>query len=540
MKKLLGKKLNISQGVKASIAFFLASVLTHGISYIVTPIYTRVLSPDEYGQTSVYLTWLQVFGIIAMFCLSYGVFNNGMMDHKDNRDEYSFSMLMLSNIITLSFSAILLSLYPLFGKHLNLKLPFIILMCATFLFQPAYNFWVARQRYEMQYKKTVIFSVGSAILSPTVAIICILNFNGSKLYSRIFGAEMVLIAMYMGFYVYLLFKSKGKIKVQYWKEALLFNLPLIPHYLSTYLLGSSDKLMISYLVGDSATAYYSIAYSVAAIAMVVWTAVNSSLIPYTYEKCKEKDYKSIANVTNPILFMFAIISVLIIMLAPEVVAVMAAADYKEAIYAIPPIVGGVFFQVHYYIYANIVYYYKKPKYVMIGSITAMLLNIVLNYFFIKWYGYIAAGYTTLFCYFVQASIDHIAMRKVVGQKVYNMKIIGLMSLSVIAVSLLSNFLYDYIIVRYVIIGLIFVLCIVFRKKIIGLFKMLRAKKEQPKLQPEGATDGGDSTIAADEQLDIAGNSADVQACDNNDGNSLSEEDVTDKDIIKQDGELNES
>ncbi|MDE7108036.1 MAG: oligosaccharide flippase family protein, partial [Clostridiales bacterium] len=513
MKKLFGKKANISPGVKASIAFFLASVLTHGISYIVTPIYTRVLSPDEYGQTSVYLTWLQVFGIIAMFCLSYGVFNNGMMDHKDNRDEYSFSMLILSNIITLSFSAILLSLYPLFKEHIKLQLPFVILMCVTFLFQPAYNFWVARQRYELKYKKTVIFSVGSAILSPLVAIICILKFDGGKLYSRIFGAEIVLITMYMGFYIYLLCKSKGKIKVKYWKEALLFNLPLIPHYMSTYLLGSSDKLMISYLVGDSATAYYSIAYSVAAIAMVVWTAVNSSLIPYTYEKCKEKDYKAIAAVTTPILFMFAVISALVIMLAPEVVAVMASADYKEAIYAIPPIVGGVFFQVHYYIYANIVYYYKKPKYVMIGSISAMLLNILLNYFFIKWYGYIAAGYTTLFCYFVQASIDHIAMRKVVGQKVYNMRIIGLMSLIVVAVSLLSNFLYDYIIVRYVIIGVIFILGIIFRKKIIGLFKLLRAKKEPPKPQPEGVAAEGDSSIADGIQADTVDNSTDVQPCE---------------------------
>lgn len=539
MKKLLDKESSISKGVKASIAFFLASVLTHGISYIVTPIYTRVLSSEEYGQTSVYLTWLQVFGIVAMFCLSYGVFNNGMMDHKENRDEYSFSMLMLSNIITLSFSAILLSLYPLFKEYLKLELPFVILMCATFLFQPAYNFWVARQRYEMRYKKTVIFSVGSALLSPLVAIICILNFSDSKLYARIFGAEIVLILMYMGFYIYLLCKSKGRVKVKYWKEALLFNLPLIPHYMSTYLLGSSDKLMISYLVGDSATAYYSIAYSVAAIAMVVWTAVNASLIPYTYEKCKEKDYKAIATITNPILFMFAIISVIIIMLAPEVVAVMATADYKEAIYAIPPIVGGVFFQVHYYIYANIVYYYKKPKYVMIGSITAMLLNIVLNYFFIKWYGYIAAGYTTLFCYFVQASIDHIAMRKVVGQKVYNMKIIGLMSLAVIGVSLVSNLLYDFLIARYVIIGVIFVLCIVFRKKIIGLFKVLRAKKESPQPQPACAT-SGEGDIAVDGQTDISDSSSDVEAGELDSTISCAGENVDNTEIIKQDGELNES
>ena len=89
------------------------------------------------------------------------------------------------------------------------------------------------------------------------------------------------------------------------------------------------------------TAYYSVAYSVAAIATIVWTAINSSLIPYTYEKCKEKDYKSIQRVTSPIIAVFAVACLFVIMLAPEVVAIMATPEYKEAIYVIPN-VGGVF------------------------------------------------------------------------------------------------------------------------------------------------------------------------------------------------------
>lgn len=468
-------------GVKASIAFFIASVITSGISYIVTPIYTRLLSPDEYGQVSVYMTWMQIFGIVAMFCLSYGVFNNGMIDHPDKRDEFSFSMLILSNIITLAFSAILLGLYPLIKELLNIELPYLILMCVLFFVQPAYNFWTARQRYELKYKKVVIFSIMAAVLSPLVAILCIIFAPNNKLFARIFGAEITLIIIYIAFYVYLAVKSKGKVNVKYWKFAILFNLPLIPHYLSTYMLSNSDKLMISYLVGDTATAYYSIAYSVAAIALIVWSAVNSSLIPYTYEKCKVKDYNAIAKITIPILMIFAVISVMVIMMAPEVVAVLGTQDYQEAIYAIPPIVGGVFFQVQYYIYANIVYYYKKPKYVMIGSVVAMLLNIILNYFCIKQFGYIAAGYTTLGCYFIQATIDFIAMRKVVGQNVYNMKLIGLFSIIVICISLVSNFIYDFIFVRYGIILVFILLAIVFRKRIIGFFKQLRENKADQKL-----------------------------------------------------------
>jgi O-antigen/teichoic acid export membrane protein len=463
------------QGVKASVAFFGASLVTKGISYIVTPIYTRLLSPTEYGQVSVFTTWLEIFGIIAMFCLSYGVFNNGMLDYPDRRDEYSFSMLILSNLITVVFFAILLCLYPLIREFLKIDLPLLLIMGIVFLLQPAYNFWAGRQRYELKYKYTALFSILSAFLTPTVAIICILLNPGERLYARIFGAEITLCLFYIAFYLYLLIRARGRVNTAYWKAALLFNLPLIPHYLSTYLLGSSDKLMISNMVSDAATAYYSVAHSVAAVVIIVWTAINSSLIPYTYEKCKEKDYPAISKVTLPLLTMFAVMCTVAIMFAPEVVAIMATESYREAIYAIPPIVGGVFFQVQYYVYANIVYYHKKPKYVMIASMTAMVLNLILNYIFIREFGYIAAGYTTLVCYFAQASIDYFAMKRVTKDRVYNMRYIGALSLCVVAIALLSNLLYDYVLIRYAIILCVLIALFICRKRIIGLLKAMKKR-----------------------------------------------------------------
>ena len=67
----------IGKGVKASLAFFIANVITSGISYITTPIYTRMLTTDEFGAVSVFLTWLNLFGIIAMFFFHF-VVNIGM------------------------------------------------------------------------------------------------------------------------------------------------------------------------------------------------------------------------------------------------------------------------------------------------------------------------------------------------------------------------------------------------------------------------------------------------------------------------------
>lgn len=477
MKKFSTTFKNIPKGVKASVALFLSTLVTKGIAYVTTPIYTRLLTDEQYGQASLFLSWMYLLGIVAMFGLSYGIFNNGMIDYPDDRDNYSFSLLMLSNIITLVFSALLIGFYPILSQWIRLELPYIFLLCAIFMFQPAYNFWVSRQRYELRYKGSFIWAVLSSLLSPLVAVICILLAEeDGKLFARLFGAEGLLIAIYIGFYIYLGIKAKFKVKTKYWKEALLFNLPLLPHYLSIYLLNNSDKLLISYLVGDAEVAYYSVAYSVAAALVAVWTAVNASLVPFTYEKCHSKEYKDISKVILPILTAFAVMCTLLIMLAPEIVAIMAPANYLQAIYVIPPVVGGVFFQIQYHIYGNVVFYYKKPKYLMFASFTAAIVHFVLNYFLISKYGFIAAGYVTLICYFIQAALDYVAMRRVLKEQVYDMKYIGLLSLVVTVIALFSNLTYSNAVIRYGIVAVLIILCIIFRKHLISMITALRRKK----------------------------------------------------------------
>lgn len=477
MKQLLKRWHTLPVGVKASAAYFVASMITKVIAYLVTPIFTRLMTPGEYGQVSVYLTWKEIAGLIAMFCLSYGVFNNGLLDHENDRDRYSFSMVILANMITASVTVILLTTSGLVGGFSKMPLPFLLVMLTGFFFQPALDFWMARQRYEYRYKAPVLVSVSVSFLSAAAAVCGIYVFRNNRTFGRVLGSESVFILAGLFFYIYLARKSKGRVRRSYWKEALTFNLPLIPHYLSSYLLGSSDKLMIDFLVGSSATAYYSVAHAIAAVVTIIWSAANTSLIPFTYENCKKGNYAAISRVTVPILAVFSVACVFIILLAPEAIALVATSDYREAIYVVPPIVGGVFFQTTYYIYANILYYFKKPKYVMFGSLTATFLNLLLNYVFISRFGYIAAGYTTLFCYFVQATIDYFAMRHVAGQSVYRMDQIGLLSGGVVLISLFSNLLYRSTPLRYVIVGLLLVLGVVFHKKLIGIFLFSKGEKK---------------------------------------------------------------
>ena len=471
---MLKKKLSILPlEVKASIAFFIGSLITSGISYITTPIYTRLLSPDEFGVVSLFLTWYMIFGIIAMFGLSNGVFNNGMMDYKDHRDEYSFSMLLLSNTITIIFSFFLFLFYPYIKYYINVESKYIILMLCLFMTQPAYNFWLARQRYELKFKASLFWSIFIAFISPFIAIFCIVFLPLHSIDARIFGAEIPLVILYVGFYLYLSKNCNFKINISYWKSAIIFNLPLIPHYLSIYLLSSSDRIMIATYVGKSETAYYTVAYSLASVVTIVWSAINSSLVPYTYEHCRKGDLNKVANVTYPLMSLFAVSCIVLVLMAPELILLMATKEYMDALYIIPPIVVGVFFQVQYFIYSNLIYYHRKTKYVMYASVIASIVNILLNYIFIPKFGYYVAGYTTLFSYIIQATIDYYAMKKVMGFSIYSMKIIMSISIVVVVIALASSIIYKYFLIRYLLVAFILLILSMNYSRILYLFKSMK-------------------------------------------------------------------
>lgn len=449
-------------GAKASFAYFLANMVNKGIAYLCTPIYTNMLSSEEYGQVSVFLIWQSIIGIVAMFSFQAGVFNNGMIEFKEERNQFTLSLLVLSNIISLVVGLFLLGIWFL-SYTLPIETPLLLLMLLVFIFQPAYNFWITRQRFEYKYKMSSLVMVTMNLFSPIVAIVCIyFAKDGYKVYARLFGAELAMIAFYLFFYIQTFAKSNFKISRKYWKFAFIFNLPLIPHYLSQYILNGSDKIMISGMLGDKYTAYYSVAYSVAAVVSIIWISINSSLVPYTYEKCEKKEYKQIGDVVSPLWIVFATFCLLLMFFSPEILALMAPSEYSVAKYVIPPVIGGVFFQSLYYSFANINYYFRQTKFVMYASLSAAAINIMLNYWLLPVFGFMVAGYTTLLSYVIQAIIDYYAMRLVLKERVYNEKMIVILSVIVIVTSCLFPLMYDHNQIRFILFAFLFTILFIRR------------------------------------------------------------------------------
>lgn len=463
---------NLPLALKSSIIYLVVSLIQKGLGFISSPIYTRLLTSDEYGSVSVYLSMEQLLGIISMFCLSAGCFDIGMQDYKEDRDNFIFNTIVLSNFITLVCGSILALSYPLIKGYIGVSPLLLITMFVSFFFQPAFIFWTRKERFEYKYKISGLLTALSAIISILVSIIAIFFCPKNKVEARVIGALAPTLIVYLFFWIYYWTKVESKINFHYLKFAFFFNLPLIPHYLSSYILNSFDRLMIANLIGNSQAAYYSLAYSAAAIITMIWTAVNSSLVPFLLDKYEHKDYDEASKVLNPILGMFAFLCIGIVLIAPEVIKILGTTEYYEAIYVIPPIVGGVFFQSLYYVFTNVLYYYKKPHYIMIASVLTALLNLLLNYIFISLFGYIAAGYTTLFCYMLQAVMDFFIAKKIIEKNIFDIKTILFLSLLVIIISLFSNILYLSNTVRYICL-IIFIIIFIIRKD--DIVKTIRGK-----------------------------------------------------------------
>ncbi len=462
--------------VKASICYLICSFIQKGISVVTTPIFTRLLSTEEYGEYSVFISWWGIIAILVSMNISYGVYTQGLVKFSEDRKRFIASLQGLNTTLVLASATIYTVFHSLWNKLIPLSTVEMIVMFILIWTSSVFSFWAGEQRVEYKYKKLVILTVIVAIIQPAVGIIVIRIFN-NKVTARLISMAIVEIIFYLGLYVGQIKRGEVFFSKQYWKYAVKFNIPLIPHYLSQTILNNADRLMIERMLGLGEAGIYSLAYSIALIMMLFNTALSQTLSPWIYKKIKEGKNKDIASVGYLGLLIVATVNYILILLAPEVVRIFAPAEYYDSIWAIPPVAISTLFIFGYDLFAKFAFYYEKTNFVMIVSILSAGLNVVLNYLFINKYGYIAAGYTTLVCY-IMSTCGHYAFMRRICKKycngVYPFETIKLIMIGTgfVCLGLAVIPLYNYAIIRYTILTILVLLTVIFRKEIARRIKIL--------------------------------------------------------------------
>lgn len=479
VKKLLNKYKNLPAPVKASFWFLICGFLQKGMSMLTTPIYTRIMTEAEYGRNSLYTSWYNILFIIASLELAAGAFTRGLVKNEDDADVFSSSMLSLSTVCVAVFSGVYLLFHNQFNELTGMSTYLMVMMIIEMWTTVAYQFWSNRERVAYRYKKLVALMMASTIIRPIVGVIAVLSVDEQyQVEARVTVTVLVSLLLFGGLYISIIKKGKTFFSKKYWKYALCFNLPLVPHYLSQVILNQSDRIMIGKMCSESDVGYYSVAYSLAMVMLIFNSAVSSTMNPWIYRAIKDKSYKKIATVSYTVLIAIAGLNFLMVALGPELLKIMAPGSYWEAVWVIPPVTVSVYFTFLYNLFATFEYYFKKTQWVMVASVIGAAANIILNAIFIPMFGFIAAGYTTLACYILYSLMHYFFMRKVSktymdGCKVYDISKILLIGLVLIAASALMLLLYKYILIRYLVLIASAVLIFIFRKKFILAFAEMK-------------------------------------------------------------------
>lgn len=469
----------IPEGVKASFWFTVCSIVQKGIQLVTVPLFTRILTTEQYGQFSLYQSWLGIITILGTLNLFYGAFNNAMLKYEQERDKYISSMQGLSTITSLGLIVLFAINRSWWCEVLGMDEIVIWFLLIEILFYSSLQYWTMRQRFEYKYKALVAITLFIAFLNPILGLLLV-NITTEKGIARIISVSAINIVVGVVFYILNAKRGKAFYVKEFWKYALVFNLPLIPHYLSSIVLAQSDRIMIEKMFGESSVAIYSVAYSIASLMAIVVNSVNASFVPWTYQKCKEKDYAAINKGANGLVLLVAIMVLIPIMLAPEALFIMGTEEYYSAVWVIPPVAISTLMTFIYSLFANIEFYHEKTKFVMVASCVAAILNIGLNVVFMPVFGFVAAGYTTLFCYIVLAVTHYVFMRKIckkegVNEHLYNKHYIISVVIVTCVCSCAFMLLYNFYLIRYSVIIGIGIVCIIKRKYFIQILKNVKKR-----------------------------------------------------------------
>lgn len=136
-------------------------------------------------------------------------------------------------------------------------------------------------------------------------------------------------------------------------------------------------------------------------------------------------------------------------ISPELIIFLGGVKYKESIAVTFPVLLAMYYAYMYNFPSSIEYYYKKTNLIAIGTMMAAGVNILLNAIFIPKYGFVAAAYTTVFCYLLYYFLHIIFSRKIQKNAIYNIKHQMCFLLIVTGSMFLGLKLMNNILIRYI-------------------------------------------------------------------------------------------
>ena len=379
-----------------------SSVINKAIPFLLLPVLTKYLSPEEYGILAIY----QVMISFVMPLVGMNMHNNISRNFFSETKEFIAKIVFNMLLVLTGAVAIILLLTAIYliggGSHFSIPerwiyaLPLIAYMSALNVF----NLTILRNRKRALEYGGIEISKTFIDLSSTIILIVAYGFSWEGRTSGILLSTILIGA----FSIYRLWKGGYllfEIDISKIREILKISLPLIPHAIGGVVLTLGDRIFIDQMVGTAELGIYTVGYQFGMIMILVTTAFNKTWSPWMYELLAQKNRskkRAIVKRTYLVSVSFILLAIFITLISYYLLPLMTAKEYHGAfVYVFWVAMGYAFFGMYTLVFPYGVHV-GQTSYLGVITLSAAIINLITNYYLIKLNGAIGAAQATLISY----------------------------------------------------------------------------------------------------------------------------------------------
>ncbi len=396
---------------KHSAVYSLGTFMQRIVALLLLPIYTRFLSPHDYGVKELVGLSADVIGILLASAIS-GAFYRFYFkyDSCEERNEVvSTALFTVGGIGLLALLPLTMSAKMMAGAILDDPglYHFFLIAFVSLWFQTLNNISYNYLKANKQSVKFISISFVKMVMAISLNIyfVCFLKIGvmGILISNLI---TVIVMSLFLSFPLFFRVGARfSKTKVT---EMLRFGLPLIPSQFGAFIVHLSDRFFLKEYCSIADAGLYSLGYRFGALpGSFISDPFNQIFQPRRLEVYKQKDSEYVfGRIFTYFLVLMLFAGLLVSVLTKELLMIMADEQFWPAYQVVPLIVlATTIFSFHYHLNIGIIIA-KKTKFLAYVNFSNGALVLILNYLLIPRYGIFGAAWATIFAFIYKAVLTY--------------------------------------------------------------------------------------------------------------------------------------
>lgn len=386
---------------KNTIIITMGKICTQLITFFLLPLYTGILSTEEYGTVDLLNTLVSLLLPIVTFQVEQAVFRE-LIEVRGKNDKES--RIISSAVITVIFQCIVyLIIFALISPFINNHYKFFLAtnvvanIFLSLLLQIARGFG-DNKKYAFA---SFISALSTIVFNVLFLVVIKLGANGMLL-GTMLGQIVATIYLFISLKLYKYLKVKDY-KKEVIKSLWKYSLPLIPNAISWWVFNASDRVIASAFLGVDQNGILAASLKFSTVFITFYNIFNMSWTESISIAIKDDDVSDYFNrMFNIVLRLFTAMAVGMIACMPFVFPIMINEKFSAGYGLVPISIVGSLFNVIVGLISVIYVAEKNTKAIASTSIVSAVINIIVHLVLIKFIGLYAAVISTFVAFFVMS------------------------------------------------------------------------------------------------------------------------------------------